>query len=91
MGLASILKAAINPFEGVKQIKNLFSVDEPDPLPPLPKRTDPEIEAARKKQRLLAKRRKGRGASILTSGQGVEGGLGSVSRPEARSSNLLGN
>jgi len=62
----------------------------PPPLPPLPTRADPEIEAARKRQQTADKMRKGRKSAILTSGQGVQDELGTVSRPQARTSKLLG-
>ncbi len=62
----------------------------PPPLPPLPTRADPAIEAARKRQQTSALMRKGRRASILTSGRGVEDELGTVSRPEARGAKLFG-
>ena len=61
----------------------------PASLPPLPTRRDPEIAAARKKQRDIELRRKGRRSTILTSGRGVEDQLG-VSRPQARGAELLG-
>lgn len=69
-----------------------FSSSTPSvpPPPPPPTREDPEVKAAREKTRLAALQRKGRRASILTGGQGVEDSLGSVSRPEARSAQLLG-
>jgi len=63
--------------------------EKPAPLPPLPTRADPEIEAAKKRQQTADKMRKGRKAAILTSGKGVTDELGVV-RPEARSSKLLG-
>lgn len=57
---------------------------EPEPPPPPPTREDPEVKEARADQRRAEKRRKGRRASILTSGEGVEDDLGSsVSRPQA--------
>ena len=59
------------------------------PTPP-PEREDPEISAARKKQRATELRRKGRRSTILTSGRGITDPLGTVSRPEARTSELLG-
>ena len=74
------------------KIAKIFGGEQPKappPLPPLPTRADPAIEAARKKQQLLEKQRKGRGQSILTSGRGVEDGFGS-SQPEAREAKLLG-
>lgn len=65
-------------------------VAPPAPLPPLPTRKDPEIEAARKRQQQADKLRRGRRSSILTGGQGVTEPLGAVNRPEARSAELLG-
>lgn len=55
----------------------------PAPLPPLPEREDPTVLEAREKLRLSEKRRKGRRASILTSGSGLEDELGIVHRPSA--------
>jgi hypothetical protein len=55
----------------------------PAPLPPLPEREDPAVLEAREKLRLSEKRRKGRRASILTSGSGLDDELGIVQRPSA--------
>ncbi len=50
---------------------SLFSSPSPPPpLPPVPTPEDPAIDAARKKRRLAELRRKGRAATILTSGLG---------------------
>lgn len=63
----------------------------PTPLAPLPTRADPEIAAAKKRQKTADKLRKGRRSSILTSSGGVDDLLGTqVSRPEARGATLLG-
>ena len=63
----------------------------PAPLPPPPTREDPAIADAKEKTRMSLQKRKGRSASILTSGSGVAANdLGSVSRPEARGAQLLG-
>lgn len=62
----------------------------PAPLPPLPEREDPAVIESREKLRLSEKRRKGRAASILTGGQGVEDDLGVVTRPAGRSPAKLG-
>jgi type IV secretory pathway VirB10-like protein len=67
----------------------------PPPPPPLPTRDDPAVAEAKEKQRMSELRRKGRRASILTSGSGVEDELGTAARPTAqagpaRSSQLLG-
>lgn len=74
--------------------KSVFSPSKPQmpaPPPPPPKRDDPEIAAAKDKQRMADLKRKGRAASVLTSGRGVEEELGAVARPEARSgAQLLG-
>lgn len=48
------------------------------------------VEAERRRALIEAQRRRGRRASILTSGSGVTDPLGSVSRPEARASDFLG-
>jgi len=61
--------------------------EAPPPLPPVPTRADPAIAAAKKRQQHSAKMRKGRKASILTSGQGVSDGTGSSSQAGAK---LLG-
>lgn len=84
----------------MSKIAKIFGLGKPkappplpplQPLPPLPTRADPEIEAARKRQQTAAKLRKGRRATILTSGRGLEEDkLGTVSRPKARSVKLLG-
>ena len=53
------------------------SLPPPPPAPPVPKRDDKAtqqaMEEARKKQRLVARLRRGRASTILTSGQGVLG------------------
>ena len=59
-------------------------------LPKLPTATDPEIEAARKRQREAEKLRQGRRTLMLTGGKGVTEPLGSVGRPEARAATVLG-
>ena len=70
---------------------NLPDTPKPEvtPLPPLPQRTDPTIEAARKRQLVAGKLRKGRRSTILTPGRGL-GEVPSISRPAARSAQLLG-
>lgn len=55
----------------------------PAPLPPLPDREDPAVLEAREKLRLSEKRRRGRRASILTGGSGLDDELGFVYRPSA--------
>jgi len=55
----------------------------PAPLPPLPEREDPAVTEARENLRLSEKRRRGRRASILTSGAGLDDELGIISRPTA--------
>jgi len=49
---------------------------------PLVMREDPAVEEARKRQRLAARRRKGRRSTIVTGGAGVQG-LAPLSRPQA--------
>jgi len=47
---------------------------EPPPIPPVqepPELTDPAVEEARRKERELLRRRRGRGSTILTGGLGV--------------------
>lgn len=63
----------------------------PAPIAPLPTQEDPEIAKAKKEQRSSELRRKGRRASILTSGAGVDDDLGSAAiRPQARAARLMG-
>ena len=57
-------------------------------IPP-PGRRDPAIAIARKKQRDIELKRRGRRASILTSRRGVTQSA-NVSRPAARKTKLLG-
>jgi|SRR3990172_11271278 len=75
--------------EGAKIIKDFLSPAMPSlpPLVPPPSREDPEISAARKKQRMAELQRRGRQSMILTTG---ENDLGYVSRPQAREARLLG-
>ena len=75
-----------------KKVKKSLNPDipEPPPLPAFPTSADPEIEAARKRQRDAERLRSGRRASMITGGKGVTEPLGSVGRPEARAANLLG-
>lgn len=56
----------------------------PPPPPPVPTPEDPAIEEARKKEREAAKRRRGRVATILTSG------LGDPAQPQVEQKKLLG-
>lgn len=67
---------------------SLFSTPKPPPLPPLPplpKITDPAVEEAKRKARLAAQKRRGRGGkTILTSG------LGDVSEAPIQRKTLLG-
>jgi hypothetical protein len=65
-------------------------IPPPPELPEVPTIDDPEIAAARERQRQAELRRKGRRAAILTGGQGVTDPLGVVNRPQARSATLLG-
>lgn len=68
----------------------LFAPPKPPslpPPPPLPTEDDPAVEEARKKRRLAEIKRKGRRATILTSGLG-DGSEASVNRP--RLTNRLG-
>lgn len=61
--------------------------DVPEPPPPPPAREDPQIAKAKKDQRAIELKRKGRRSAILTSGRGVKEPLGTVNRPAAQ---LLG-
>ena len=93
--LKSILSNQYVGFGGkavAKGLKNILNPDIPEapPLPSVPTAADPEIEAARKRQRAAERLRTGRRASMITGGKGVTEPLGSVGRPEARAANLLG-
>ena len=78
----------------MSKLAKLFGFSKPKapaPLPPFPTREDPAIAEARRRQISLEKRRKGRRASILTSGSGLdEDKLGVISRPEAVSAKTFG-
>jgi hypothetical protein len=58
----------------------------PDPLPPPPERSDAQTQELAAEQRAALFRRGGRASTILTGGQGVDGGstaarfLGSAAR-----------
>lgn len=67
-----------------------FGSPKPAPLPPLPKREDPAIEEARKKQQIIERARVGRRGSVKTSGSGLEEDEDKIRRPGARSAKLLG-
>lgn len=73
---------------------SVFDPPKPDKPPPAatpPKREDESVKIAGAQQRRAERLRRGRRASILTSGQGLEDELGILSRPEARGgSQLLG-
>jgi hypothetical protein len=56
----------------------------PPPPPPPPKADDPAIEGARQREREAARRRRGRQATILTSG------LGDPAQPQLQQPTLLG-
>lgn len=56
----------------------------PPPLPPVPTPEDPAVEQRRRDVRQALKRRRGRGATILTSP------LGDTSTPETKRKRLLG-
>lgn len=84
------LPKKIGPFPTI--LGGLLAGDDtppPAPPPPAPKRTDPEVDEAGRRQREADRLRRGRRATILTSSRGVEDQLG-VSRPEARGARLLG-
>lgn len=74
--------------------KSIFSPPKPSmPAPaPVVTRDDPAIEESRKKLRESEAKRKGRAASILTSGQGADDELGGsqLSQPTARGAQVLG-
>ena len=56
----------------------------PPPAPPPPTPDDPAIEDARRRERDAARRRRGRQATILTSG------LGDANSPQLQQPTLLG-
>jgi len=64
----------------------------PLPLPPIPKRDDPEIEIARKKAAVAARVRQGRSGTVLTSGFGLpdDEEEEQIKRVKARRAKLLG-
>lgn len=51
------------------------AVRYPDPLPPPPERSDAETAALAEQQREGARSRRGRAATLLTSGQGADEGF----------------
>lgn len=75
---------------GKKSAEKLLTPKMPDlpAPPPPPTREDPAIAIAKKKQQAEEFRRKGRRATILS--KGMNDGLGTVTRPEAKSVELLG-
>ena len=63
----------------------------PPPLPPLPTRADPAIAESKRKLRLSALRRRGRGATILAGRSGgSQLGSGQVDQPQAGGARLGG-
>lgn len=59
--------------------------------PPPPTREDPAVADSKAKLRQSELKRRGRSASILTSGSGAEDDLGAgIDRPQARAAALLG-
>ena len=73
---------------------NSSSTPAPAPPPPLPTRKDPEIGAARERQRLASLRQSGRRATIMTSAAGLDDedtlGGSPIRRPTARAASVLG-
>lgn len=65
---------------------------KPLPLPPIPKRDDPEIEEARKRAAVQARVRQGRSGTVLTSGFGLpdDEEEEEIKRAKARRAKLLG-
>ncbi len=54
----------------------VFGAETAPPLPPLPKRDDPEVKRRREEERLARRRRRGHGSTILTGGAGdLSGGV----------------
>lgn len=75
-------------------ITNLFGKKKkkPLPLPPIPKRDDPEIEKARKRAAVQARVRQGRSGTVLTSGLGLaDDEEDAIKRAAARRAKLLGS
>ncbi len=65
----------------------------PAPPPPVPTREDPAVTQAKTDLRISEAKRRGRAASILTSGSGADEDLGAgttLDRPQARGAALLG-
>lgn len=71
-----------------KAILSIFTggpkIPAPQPLPPPVTIADPAIADAKERLRKSELARKGRAASILTSGQGVTDELGTTDNPTAR-------
>ena len=98
------IKAAANPFnlfkgkekrrEHIGGLLDPLSLtkapDIPEPPPPPTAAADPAIEEAKNRQRRSELLRRGRRSAILTSSRGVGDELGTVNRPSAEGSNVLG-
>ena len=67
-------------------------VQTPQITPPAapPTRDDQQVQQARERAVEAARLRRGRAATVLSSGAGVQDELGSVSRPQARAATMLG-
>lgn len=93
--MGKVVSAALAPF---KVIGRLLSPDIPRPPPPPPPPAAAadtgaqlEAEGERVRAETAERRRRGRRAAILTSGEGLsDDQLGNIQRPQARGATLLG-
>lgn len=82
-----------NKLFGLPDPKDLIFPEKPDdPKAPgdLPKRNDPRALEAGARQQRLERRRRGRRATILTSGSGLENEVDQLGRPSASAAQILG-
>lgn len=87
---AAAISAAATVYSAKQQSKASKRSAEIAAHPEAPEREDASVAKAGEKQRLAELQRKGRRATILTSGQGVADDLGAanIARPTARSAQL---
>jgi hypothetical protein len=67
-----------------------FSSPSVQPAPPMPSQSDAEVQAAMEKERALARLRRGRRSTILTSGLGVGADTGGSATTAPRKTILSG-